>query len=441
MSPRPKLEHLRKPQIVAAAAEVMYERGLFETRIGDIAERAGTSSATILYYFESKDRLLEEAVDHADREWYTRLSARLDRCASATEKLVRLVEDTSLGNGELGDWTLWLEMWVRARRDPHVRASYPRLDRRQRSLIAGIVREGQDAGEFSTDADPDDVALDLSALMDGLGIQVTLGQPDVSRRRMVRRCLAIASLELGCELRPAAALTGRSARETDGPALGAQVRRARRDRPERGGLLGACADSTTPVGAIAADADVGPGGLPLARPNRPVTLPIHHDNPPIASGLRPEAGPLQFYNWIAYINPDVVTDFEKKYKVKVQISTFNTIDEAVAKLASGAVQFDVFVPETVFLEQLVVGKILQPLNHSYLPNLAANVWPSLADPGTTSAAATPSRTRSTRPALDGGPTSYRDSIRRSSGTRGPRCGGRARGSPARSGCSTTSTTA
>ena len=74
MSPRPKVDHLRKPQIVAAAAEVLYERGLFDTRIGDIAERAGTSSPTILYYFESKDRLLEEAVDHADREFYERLS-------------------------------------------------------------------------------------------------------------------------------------------------------------------------------------------------------------------------------------------------------------------------------------------------------------------------------------------------------------------------------
>ena len=61
MSPRPRLDHLRKPQIVEAAAEVLYERGLFDTRIGDIAERAGTSAPTILYYFESKDRLLEEA--------------------------------------------------------------------------------------------------------------------------------------------------------------------------------------------------------------------------------------------------------------------------------------------------------------------------------------------------------------------------------------------
>jgi hypothetical protein len=30
MSPRPKVDHLRKPQIVAAAAEVLYERGLFD---------------------------------------------------------------------------------------------------------------------------------------------------------------------------------------------------------------------------------------------------------------------------------------------------------------------------------------------------------------------------------------------------------------------------
>jgi AcrR family transcriptional regulator len=208
MSPRPSLEHVRKPQIVAAAAEVMYERGLFETRIGDIAERAGTSSATILYYFESKDRLLEEAVDHADREWQSRLEQRLAACGTASERLVELIEATSGGQGESGDWTLWLEIWVRARRDPGVRASYPRLDRRQRAMIAQIIRDGQQDGEFAAAADPDDVALDLSALMDGLGIQVTLGQPDVSRARMVERCLTMASLELGCRLEPSRAPAG-----------------------------------------------------------------------------------------------------------------------------------------------------------------------------------------------------------------------------------------
>ncbi len=145
------------------------------------------------------------------------------------------------------------------------------------------------------------------------------------------------------------------------------------------GVLAACG-STTPGGGSTTSAGLGPGGLPLARPYRPITLPIYSDNKAIASGMKPEAGPLQFYNWIQYINPDVVKDFEKKYNVKVQISTFDTIDEAVAKLSSGAVQYDVFTPEVVFLERLVAGKILQPLNLSYIPNLKANVWTSLQSP-------------------------------------------------------------
>ena len=200
MSPRPKVDHLRKPQIVAAAAEVLYERGLFDTRIGDIAERAGTSSPTILYYFESKDRLLEEAVAYADRGFYERLADGQDRAGSPGERLVDLIEQTSLGPGGLNDYTLWMEIWVRARRNESVRGTYIELDRRQRALIAEIVREGQLEGEFDAAADPNDFAVVLSGLLDGLGVQVTLGQPDVTPERMVDRCLALASRELGCEL-------------------------------------------------------------------------------------------------------------------------------------------------------------------------------------------------------------------------------------------------
>jgi AcrR family transcriptional regulator len=214
MSPRPKVDHLRKPQIVAAAAEVLYERGLFDTRIGDIAERAGTSSPTILYYFESKDRLLEEAVDQTDREFYARLTEGQKRYVRASDKLVHLIEETSLGPGGISDWTLWMEIWVRARRDPSVRRSYFRLDRRQRKLIADIVREGQASEEFSPDADADDFAIGLSGLMDGLGVQLTLGQPDIKPGRMVERCLALASVELGCDLRAARAVTDGLKRST-----------------------------------------------------------------------------------------------------------------------------------------------------------------------------------------------------------------------------------
>ncbi|HTW11551.1 MAG TPA: TetR/AcrR family transcriptional regulator [Solirubrobacteraceae bacterium] len=202
MSPRPRVDHLRKPQIVEAAAEVLYERGLFETRISDIAKRAGTSAPTILYYFESKDRLLEEAVDQTDREFYARLTEGQAQHERASDKLVHLIEETSLGPDGVSDWTLWMEIWVRARRDEKVRERYFELDRRQRALIAEIVRDGQASGEFSGEADPDAFAVALSGLMDGLGVQITLGQPDVAPERMISICLGLASSELGCELRP-----------------------------------------------------------------------------------------------------------------------------------------------------------------------------------------------------------------------------------------------
>ena len=119
---------------------------------------------------------------------------------------MHLIEETSRGPGGISDWTLWMEVWVRARRDPSVRESYFALDRRQRALIAEIVRDGQREGEFDEDADAEEFAISLSGLMDGLGVQVTLGQPDVTPERMVERCLALAESELGCTLRPSGSI-------------------------------------------------------------------------------------------------------------------------------------------------------------------------------------------------------------------------------------------
>ena len=147
-------------------------------------------------------------MDQSDRDFYSRLTDGQARREKASEKLAHLIDETSRGPGGISDYTLWMELWVRARRDRTVRRNYFRLNRRERSLIADIVREGQGSGEFSPEADPEEFALALSALMDGLGVQVTLGQPDVTAERMVARCLALASTELGCDLPAARSLNG-----------------------------------------------------------------------------------------------------------------------------------------------------------------------------------------------------------------------------------------
>jgi spermidine/putrescine transport system substrate-binding protein len=133
--------------------------------------------------------------------------------------------------------------------------------------------------------------------------------------------------------------------------------------------------------ALGADGGVplGPGGIPLARRGHPVTLPIYSDNEPIASGKSPEKGPLNVFNWSDYVNPAVVKKFQKEFNVRLNITTFENEEEALAKLTSGQASFDVWFATVEYLSRAVAGKLIQPLNHSYLPNLK-NVWPSLRSP-------------------------------------------------------------
>ena len=193
MSPRPSTAHLRRPAILTAAAEVISERGVQHTRISDVAERAGTSAPGVLYWFPTKDQLLAEALQFADDRFYADLTGELEALDGAEARLARLIELwPAEGDGET---VLWMELWVRALRDPQLAETRERLDRRWRTAIADVVREGQASGEFG-DADADDVALLLGALLDGFAIQLALRDPAVSTDVVRRHCLALARTRL-----------------------------------------------------------------------------------------------------------------------------------------------------------------------------------------------------------------------------------------------------
>jgi spermidine/putrescine transport system substrate-binding protein len=136
-----------------------------------------------------------------------------------------------------------------------------------------------------------------------------------------------------------------------------------------GGLLTGCASDLADAGTV-----------PLPRPDHPVTWPVFPGNGPIKPGLAAERdATLQVYTWEAYINQACVNSFAKKYKCKVQVTTFNTMDEALSKLRSG-LSYDILIGATVdVLGQLIEGKLVQPLNHSYIPNIS-QAWPDYADP-------------------------------------------------------------
>ncbi|MGZ5310024.1 MAG: TetR/AcrR family transcriptional regulator [Solirubrobacterales bacterium] len=200
MSPRPQIDHIRRPQILDAAAEVIADRGIAATRIADVAERAGTSAPAVLYWFDTKESLLTAALAHEEQRFREQLVERLEGL-DAREALALLI-DASCGGTP--DWKLWMELWVRALHAPDARAARRDFDRRWRRQLVATIEAGKAEGEFA-EAEAADVAAELASLLDGLAVQVALDDPEMSVERMSSLARATAERLLECELPPATA--------------------------------------------------------------------------------------------------------------------------------------------------------------------------------------------------------------------------------------------
>lgn len=141
--------------------------------------------------------------------------------------------------------------------------------------------------------------------------------------------------------------------------------------PSLSAVLAACAKP----GALPPGVEL----LPLARPDKPVTLPMWRD--PIPDGMPIEKGAtLKIYNWDSYFYKKVLKEFEALYDVTIEWTPFNNMEEAIQKMASGQVKPDVFFSDVDKINSLVESRIIQPLNQSYIPNLEKDAWRSYQDP-------------------------------------------------------------
>ncbi len=88
---------------------------------------------------------------------------------------------------------LWVELWLRAVREPDLRPVANRLYERYRKWLASLVREGIEAGEFDAGADPERVADLAISLLDGAGVRAMLDDPEMdveAAQRLVAEALA-----------------------------------------------------------------------------------------------------------------------------------------------------------------------------------------------------------------------------------------------------------
>ena len=77
---------------------------------------------------------------------------------------------------------------------------------------------------------------------------------------------------------------------------------------------------------------------------------------------------LNVYNFGEYIDPAIIDDFEKEFKVDVIYQTYSTNEEMLAKLKAGGNVYDVIFPSAYMLQVLIAQDLLLPLDGTKIAN-------------------------------------------------------------------------
>ncbi len=77
---------------------------------------------------------------------------------------------------------------------------------------------------------------------------------------------------------------------------------------------------------------------------------------------------VNVYNWGEYIDPDLITEFEKETGYHVVYEVFDSNEAMYTKIKSNAGGYDVIVPSEYMLEKMKQEDLLIPLDHQQIPN-------------------------------------------------------------------------
>lgn len=160
---------VRREEIVLAALDQIRGRGIAGVRAADVAKALDISTALVFYHFGTLEALIIEAFRQAAERELATLQCELARDGPIEARLRAVL--ALYGPTQVKGWKLWIEAGAAAMRDAPLRAVLQRLDQRWRDAVVGLIAEGVGAGDFRC-PDPRGAAWRLTALLDGLAVQV-----------------------------------------------------------------------------------------------------------------------------------------------------------------------------------------------------------------------------------------------------------------------------
>lgn len=95
----------------------------------------------------------------------------------------------------------------------------------------------------------------------------------------------------------------------------------------------------------------------------------------VAANIAPDGhleARINLYSWGDYDDPSLFEKFRDTYSVLVQADAYGSNEELMAKLSAtrGTSGYDVVVPTSLFIPQMVAHKLIQPLDKSLIPNVS-----------------------------------------------------------------------
>ena len=168
----------KKNQIIEAAAQIFAKNGFSGTIMAEIAHCAGIGKGTIYEYFKSKEELF-----FAVFEWYMKESGAAATVSiaalggSASSRLMALSESLMASWLEMMDvYSLVMEFWAAsASSSSQMRERFKEAFRRAyqefRGIVASLIRDGIECGEFQSDVNPESIAAALVGAWDALFLQ------------------------------------------------------------------------------------------------------------------------------------------------------------------------------------------------------------------------------------------------------------------------------
>ena len=161
-----------RDRILSAAEKLFSSKGYYDTSMDEVVAESGLSKGTIYLYFRSKEDLFVGLQDRQLKESVTVLESAFAPGDSARTKLEKVIGTAfgSMVNASRRSCRISLEFNVAA---PRMKSVQRRRDERFMALhgfLAEIIKEGVEKGEFRRDVDPNQTALILMAMADGLSL-------------------------------------------------------------------------------------------------------------------------------------------------------------------------------------------------------------------------------------------------------------------------------